>query len=179
MRIATLGRERSIATLAKNAYKIVGRDSAKLQLRAEAALLRANPHLATAEGFRYGSAVLVPNVKGLQFSDTVAVSRPDASGLTDETSLRLKAGAARIEESFQRFEKSAETKLELLDNTRFRSEFKKISPEADRLVAQSREQLKKSQVENKTKRASLQTAISNALEIIETLQKLAARTRTN
>ena len=176
--IATLGRERTIATLARKVYKITGRNSVRLQRQAEAALLRANPQLKTTEGFANGAAVLVPNIEGLQLSDTVTVAKVDAAGLTDETSLRLKGATIHIEESFQRAEKNTQVRLDQLNDRNFRAQIRRSVPDAEGLVAKSREQLEKSRVENIEKRSALQTAISDGLKNIEILQKLADRART-
>ncbi|MEO0914970.1 MAG: hypothetical protein AAFY59_18635, partial [Pseudomonadota bacterium] len=75
-RIATLGRERRIATLARRVFEIEGPPRGEEQRRAEAALLRANPQLATAEGFRPGAAVVVPAVAGLRLTDWRATTPP-------------------------------------------------------------------------------------------------------
>ena len=63
IRIATVGRQRSVAGLAKALFDTRG--SAALQERAEAALLRANPQLATEGGLKSGATVIVPPVRDL------------------------------------------------------------------------------------------------------------------
>ena len=178
LQIASLGRERTIATLARKVYNITGRNSARLQRQAEAALLRANPQLKTTEGFASGAAVLVPNIEGLQLSDTVTIAKADAAGLTDETSLRLKGATIHIEDSFQRAEKNTQASLDQLNDRNFRAQIRRTVPDAEDLVVKSLEQLEKSQVENREKRSALQTALSDGLKNIEILQKLAAGART-
>src|SRR4051794_3437959 len=63
--IATLGRERSIATLTKRVYRFDDKTPPELVERAQAALLAANPGLSAAGGFRNGLSVLVPEIAGL------------------------------------------------------------------------------------------------------------------
>ena len=64
--IARIGREKRLATLAKNLYVIEGDEATELQRRAERALLRQNPCLAAADGFAAGRMRLVPPVPGLR-----------------------------------------------------------------------------------------------------------------
>ena len=59
---ASIGRQRTLAGLAKTLFDLRG--SAVTQGEAEAALLRANPHLGESGGFARGDTVIVPELAG-------------------------------------------------------------------------------------------------------------------
>ncbi|HYJ81690.1 MAG TPA: hypothetical protein VEW26_02470 [Allosphingosinicella sp.] len=61
IRITKVGRQRTVSGLAKALFETKG--SAALQERAEAALLKANPQLATEGGLKAGATVIVPSVR--------------------------------------------------------------------------------------------------------------------
>jgi hypothetical protein len=72
--IVTLGRERSVATLAKRAYRLDEKASPQLLERAQAALLAANPSLSAAGGFKAGKHVLVPEISGLSHGEETSAA---------------------------------------------------------------------------------------------------------
>lgn len=176
-RIATLGRERRIATLARRVFEIEGPTGGEEQVRAEAALLRANPQLATAEGFRPGLVVVVPAVAGLRLTEAVAVARADARGLTEETRLRLQAGSALIGERFAQSEQRSEELQAQLTSTAFQREVRRALPEALVLARQATARLEEEREVNKERRAVFASGISEALEAVEALQALAEEAR--
>lgn len=63
IKLATVNRERTTAGLARSIFGI--RNEPELQRRAEAALIKANPHLAGDSRLQAGSTVVVPDVPGL------------------------------------------------------------------------------------------------------------------
>lgn len=83
--IATAGRHKSVATLAKALFDT--KDSPELQARAEAALLKANPGLAAEGGIRPGMRIVMPSRR-----DLVA---KELSGESDDIAEPLLAMAAR------------------------------------------------------------------------------------
>jgi hypothetical protein len=80
IRIAQVGRQRSVAGLAKALFDTKG--SAALQERAEAALLRANPQLAAEGGIRSGATIIVPAVRDVppRTEEPAAASQPSPRG---------------------------------------------------------------------------------------------------
>lgn len=82
IRITTIGRQRTVAGLAKALFDTKG--SAALQERAEAALLRANPQLAQEGGIKAGLSIIVPAVRDLipKGEDTPAAPSPPPPGAT-------------------------------------------------------------------------------------------------
>lgn len=180
--IAKLGRERSLATLARKVFQIEGSRRTEMQRQAEKALLRANPRLATAEGFRSGATIVVPSVKGIRLKDTVATAQSNASGLADEISLRLQACDGRIEEQFFLSEKRTKEMLAQMDTEQFRRALHSTQLEddgaiAENIVAKARDRLEEKITENEEKSARLQSAVKDALEHIKMLQQLASRGR--
>lgn len=176
-RIAILGRERRIATLARRVYRIEGADNAEAQRLAEAALLRANPRLATAEGFRTGAAIVVPAVSGLQLADAVQTSRAVPKDLAAETRLRLQASASRIEGRFGAAETSAAQSLEKLQDPAFRRTLARTLPQAEELVATAERNIAKRRAENAQRKDIFRQALSDAVAAVETLQQLADSAR--
>lgn len=90
VRIATIGRQKSVATLAKALFDTKG--SPEAQARAEEALLRANPGIAVAGAIKPGTRIVVPTDPNLSSkpadddidADTeplVAVARANAEAL--------------------------------------------------------------------------------------------------
>jgi len=171
-RIAILGREKSIATLARKIYRIEGEGAAELQGRAEAALLAANPRLASRSGFRSGAAIVVPSVRGLELSDAVVGIQADGGGLTGEAKLRLQGLASRMEDGFQKdAERRAEALSRLSDRT-FLAEARAALPESNAVLKKLAVRLAKQEEETKAEAERLAKAVDTALEGLETLEKL-------
>jgi hypothetical protein len=171
-RIATLGRERTVATLARRLYQIEGEGKAELQRRAEAALLAANPRLATAEGFRSGGRVVVPAVAGLTLSKEAAAADASGAGLVSEASLRLQALESRVEDRFKRASDQRQDILNKLDDRTFNAEAKKALPESVEHIRKTRERLKRTEEESKVAQEQLQKAIASALDGVSALEAL-------
>ncbi len=77
--VIKIGRQKSLATLAKAAFKLDDADAAQ-RAQAEAALVAANPQLAHEAGFKSGVEIVVPPVRGL---DSAGSSRAaDKSGVS-------------------------------------------------------------------------------------------------
>ena len=172
-RIATLGRERTLATLARRIYGLSGGDPALP--RAEAALLRANPRLADRGGFRSGAAIVVPNVEGLDLSVDVQAARVDASGLVDETTLRLQALASRVESGFLKADSDRAAARNLLSDRKFQSEARDALPEASKILAATAQRLDREEAEDKDASARLAEGVSKAIEAVSALHKLGSR----
>ncbi|QHQ36664.1 hypothetical protein [Algicella marina] len=176
-RIATLGRERRIATLARRVYRIEGTGSAESQRLAEAALLRANPRLATPEGFRNGAAIVVPAVRGLELAEAVLATRAAPEDLAGETRLRLQASASRIEGRFVAAEASAAASLQQIQDPAFRRTLARTLPEAEELVATAERNIAQRRSENAERNGLFQEALTEAISAVEVLQKLAESAR--
>lgn len=171
--IATLGRERTVATLARRLYRIEGRGSTDLQRRAEAALIAANPRLASAEGFRSGDRVVVPAVSGLERStDEISAAPVDRRGLNVETALRLEALGSRIQDRFRHAAEERRRMLERLDDPQFVAEARKALPASVDLIAKTGERLKREEQQDTERGDKLLKAVAGALESLEALEKL-------
>lgn len=97
LKLAVVGRQRSLASLAKALYALG--DNPDHQARAEAALVRANPHLGGDGKPRAGSTLVVPGVPGLATSPTArrAPLAPDPFDKLDRERLeRLAKVAERL-----------------------------------------------------------------------------------
>lgn len=175
--IATLGRERTIATLARRLYKIEGRGSAELQRRAEAALLAANPRLSSAEGFRAGSHVVVPTVSGLKYTAEVSGPRADGKSPTQEINLRLQALGSRIEDSLNRASANRRAALARLGDNKFVTEARTALPESEAFLSSAQKRLTQEEKEAEVADKRFQEAVSAALSGLEALDKLAGNSR--
>jgi hypothetical protein len=102
--VIALGKERNVRELAERVY---GGSNAAALARAEKALVKANPQLATAEGFRAGAVISVPEVSGLAVRpDTTAPDPVNAVRATlaeaaaayrDELAKELETRAAELD----------------------------------------------------------------------------------
>ncbi|MCB1312593.1 MAG: hypothetical protein KDK29_12265 [Sedimentitalea sp.] len=95
--IARIGREKTLATLARKLFHL---DEAgpEEQQRAERALLEANPQLARREAYVAGQMIMVPHVAGLRRTDRVDLAGADPEAATTEALARLEAGARQLKE---------------------------------------------------------------------------------
>jgi HPt (histidine-containing phosphotransfer) domain-containing protein len=87
--IVKIGRQKTLASLAKAAFKLETND-AGLQAKAEAALVEANPHLANEAGIKAGTEIIVPKVPGLG-----AIDPSRLANKADASLHRLAAGRAK------------------------------------------------------------------------------------
>ena len=170
--IATLGRERSIATLARRLYRIEGSSRSELQRRAESALIAANPRLSVAAGFRSGASIVVPAVPGLMHTEEVHRAVSDDTGLTTEASARLQALGSRIDDSFTRAAQDRERLLKQLDNRRFVTQAQKALPESAEHIAKAKERLEKDQQTAPEKQEQIRKSVSEAIESLKILDEL-------
>jgi hypothetical protein len=171
--IATLGRERTVATLARRLYQIEGRGSAALQHRAEAALLAANPRLSSAEGFRSGERVVVPAVPGLTRTEEVTTAAAERDGLTVEAALRLHALGSRIEDRFRSAADNRRQTRNRLDDQRFLAEARAALPESVELISKARDRLEHEERQAQEMEERLRKSVAEAIEGLEALENLA------
>lgn len=101
IRITKIGRQRTIAGLAKALFDTKG--SAALQERAEAALLRANPQLAQEGGIKAGLSIIVPKVRELSANEDAAPATPSpppssaAAGVEAEVESSIGLARSRVQ----------------------------------------------------------------------------------
>jgi hypothetical protein len=94
-KLATIGRQRSLATLARGLYAL--KDSPGMQERAEAALLRANPVLAGEAPPPAGTVLVVPEIPGLAAEAARAATPPPDAQPLEEFGAALEALLPRLE----------------------------------------------------------------------------------
>ncbi len=175
IRIAKLGRERTVATLARKLYKIGrGADAADLQSRAEAALLSANPRLDRADGFRYGADVFVPEIPGLDMQDSVGADL-DTGAPLNELRLRLQEASSRFEDEAELAARQRAETLDRIGDRKFQSDARKAMPESGKLLEAAAEHLKAEDAVAGRTSAQLQKALGEALATVDKLEKLARR----
>jgi hypothetical protein len=175
--VAKLGRERSLSTLAKRLFVIEGPDAERKLKHAEAALLHANPDLATADGFAVGRTVIVPGTIGLAATDRVAQPKEGAAGLFDEMELRLQGAGAALATRIAEAERAVESALERVSDRRFAQKLRRALPDSTGLLAETRETLKQRREAEKARAATFANAIEDARTELAKLRALAESRR--
>ncbi len=176
-KIAKLGRERSLQTLAQRLFVIDGPDATAKLRHAEAALLRANPDLAKADGFSSGKPVIVPGDIGLAATDRIERARESASGLLDETGVRLDLASKAFAQRFDTAGRADAAKLEKTADRTFVQKLQKALPEATAILPKTRETLGKRAEEGKDRAERFSQSIADAQEKLVALRALAERQR--
>lgn len=171
--VASIGREKTLATLARNLFLVDGPFSVNLQKRAEHALLAANPRLA--KGLEPGATVIVPAVPGLGPSARATSASSDMAGLLAETAIRLKTAAASVETSFAQSQDRSEAALALLGQRQFVAAAVKALPASKALIEQAGKAIGERQSAENTARAAMAAAIDKALTEVGTLSDRAAK----
>jgi hypothetical protein len=176
-RLAKLGRERSLKTLAQRLFVIEGPNAAAKLRHAEKALLRANPELGKTEGFNAGRPVIVPGDIGLEVSERVDRTPENASGLLEETGTRLELAGKTLSQRYQAAESADRAKLEQISDRTFVSKLRKALPASAGILAKTRENLGKRAEEDKARAERFSKSIDEAQERLAALRKLAERHR--
>jgi hypothetical protein len=165
--VASIGKEKTVATLARNLFVVDGPYTARLQQRAESALLAANPRLA--EGLAPGATVVVPAVPGLGPSARAATASTDLEGLLTETAIRLKTAASSIDNGFAQSQARAGAALERLGQRQFVAAATKALPASRALIEEASKSIKERQAAEHSRRGEFTTAIDKALSQIDDL----------
>lgn len=175
--IAKLGRDRSLSTLARRLFVIEGPDTERKLKHAEAALLRANPHLATPEGFVAGRTVIVPGDIGLAPTDRVMRPAKSAGGLLDETGTRLEAAGAALAQRFRSGAEKDEAALGRLGDRTFLQKLRRALPESAGLLRETGETIAGRAENDRARAESFAQAIEDAQAELAGLRALAERQR--
>ncbi|WP_353474584.1 hypothetical protein PVT71_21800 [Salipiger sp. H15] len=174
--IATLGRERTVATLARRLYALDASDGAT-QARAERALLRANPRLRSAAGFRSGADIVVPELEGLGFTDAVERPGTGGQGPLDAVTTALREMASRAEDRARLAEERREEIEKRTGDAGFVREARRALPEAVDLIGKARARLETERAQAAEVEQRLQKGIAEALKAVETLRAQGGRDR--
>ncbi len=135
---ARISRERTLSTLARNLFVFEGPDAADQVRRAEAALLRANPHLADRENFTAGTVVAIPADIGNKRTERVAVRAEGIGGLLSESAERLDLIIALARDRLKAEATEAKAYLARIDDDRFRRAVTSQSPNGEKLLEAAR-----------------------------------------
>ena len=169
---ATLKGERTISRLAKRLFDIDGDGRTEALRIAEAALLRANPHLTRAEAFRSGRIVIVPGDTGLKTTDPVIKAKGGVGGALDDTAIRLKLASQLLEDEIESDAEASEKTLKQLGERQFVAKLKKAVPESAKIIPRTRKSIE----ERVKATVKLKERYTNAFETaqaeIERLKKL-------
>jgi hypothetical protein len=174
-RIAKLGRERTVATLARRVYQIEGRGDPEVMRRAEAKLLAANPRLATAEGFSSGASIVVPFVRGLRRAESVTDAEVSGSGLSAEIGARLEAMRSRIDDAFRKSADNRKETLDRLSNRQFVAEARRALPQSAEFIAAATRRLNLEEQDEAERAKRLQEGVAGAIEALKALETIVRR----
>lgn len=173
--IAKIGRERSISALTRNLFIIDARADPQATKRAEAALLKANPHLKNATGFKSGARVIIPGNIRLKLTDRVEKPETSLNGLLKEASRRLELADETAREAFSRSNTNIDTAMATLKNRKFQQVVAKQSKKGSALLKASTKNQTKQLEKNKEQEENIHQIIKDTMIEIEALQKLATR----
>lgn len=178
-KVFTLGRERTVATLARKVFDIENQpNAAELQRKAEAAILAANPRLAKREGFNTGDRIVVPAVTGLKLADDVSRSTAKGDGLTSEATLRLETAASRMKDAFGRDSEARKEALGRVTDRTFLAEARAALPQSVGFLQKTAERLRAEEEGQKANAERMQKAVSDAMEAVKQIDGIARRITT-
>jgi hypothetical protein len=170
--IAHIGKEKDITALTNALYVFKEGEPAEQRRKAERALLAANPLLAEPENYIEGTLVIVPAVIGLTLADRVPRENAGINLLLDETTVRLKIAARRIDEAARIGEARRKAALALSRDTGFRKSARKALPESTALIKLTDKTLKEQEKVSDAAISDLNEAIKQALVEVERLATL-------
>lgn len=170
---ATLKGEKTISTLSKRLFVIEGSGQKEALRIAEAALLRANPHLRRAGAFRSGRTVIVPADTGLKTTDRVKTRAHGAGGALDDTAVRLKLASELIQDEFESGKGASEKTLERLSDRGFVAKLREAVPESAKIIPQTKKSIKASVEANAKTKERYAKAFEKAQADIDRLRKVA------
>ncbi len=174
---ATVKSERTIATLAKRLFDIQGASASEAQKIAEAALLRANPELVGAGGFKPGRIVVVPSDTGLKPTDRVTAPEGGVEGALADTAIRLKLAGQLLDDELEKDAAKAEKSLSQLADDEFVAQLRKAAPEGARLIPDIRKAIEDRTASNARVKAQFASALEQGSKELERLMTLAKRDR--
>jgi hypothetical protein len=135
MNFIRLDRDVSLAEVAGRAYQIEGRGAAARVVAAEAALAKANPHLADRAVLTKGTLIAVPTVPGLTVSDQVEGLSKVGAALVKDLAHSLDETRATLRVTTQAARDAAEETVKLAKGREFKALIKRLAPAAEPLVA--------------------------------------------
>ncbi len=176
-RIAKIGRERSVKTLTRNLFVVDQQTNRATTKRAEAAILRANPQLRTAKGFKSGTRIVIPGNIRLRPTKRIEAVETSLPGVLQEASERLQIGEKAAREAFSKSNREAGMAMVTLKDRKFRQIISKQSEKgAEILKAATRRQSQLLDI-NKKREQQLTEIVDENMKEIAVLQKLMEKAR--
>ncbi|MGC9419328.1 MAG: hypothetical protein ACP5EN_10205, partial [Rhodovulum sp.] len=166
-----------IRTLAQRLFVIEGPGAERKLRHAEAALLRANPELATPEGFSSGKMIVIPGDIGLIPTDRVIAARQSADGLLDETGARLDLAGKALASRYAEGQKQAEETLARVTDRRLGQQIRRVLPESTAILSKARDTVGKQAEVDKTRAERFTKAMEEAQSRLDALRALTDRQR--
>jgi len=167
MKFAVSKGEKDISELTTRLYDIKGRGAAEAAKKAEAALLKANPHLRDLSNIREGTLIVIPDA-----GDTPPVKGAQAASMGADFDEPLKLSIKELGAVFTRAaqaEDSAAAEMSELLKSREAKEFVAQSPEAKEQVEKLSEALKSQAKEAKATAAAQKETLAQLQEMLNKL----------
>jgi len=164
MKFAVSKGEKELSELTARIFDIKGRGAAEAAKKAEAALLKANPHLTDLTKIREGTLIVIPDL-----TDNPPVKGTQTAALSGELEEPLKLSLKELGGAFTRsanYEESAATAANELLKSREIKEFVGQSPDAKEQVGKLSEALKNQAKEAKANAAAQKEALAQLQELL-------------
>ncbi|MEH6404983.1 MAG: hypothetical protein V7750_16520 [Sneathiella sp.] len=139
---------------------------------AEAAILRVNPHLKKASGFKSGATVIIPGDIKLKPKDQPEQTDPSLSGVLKNAEDRLQLSMTEIEVAYAKSNAEIKTSVSVLKNRRFRQTAAKQSKNGAKLITSALKNQTQEQEINKKREQEFIQIIKDNMDEIEKLRKL-------
>jgi hypothetical protein len=169
--VVQINRERSLAGVAKRAYRIEGADAAEKTRRAEAALLAANPHLGKRSGFKPGAHVLVSTVPGLDKADEAISAGKQAGAIVETVGRSLAELSKSAADALAGVEQQADQTVKNLKSAKLRKSIEKSVPALVPKLPAIQDAAAKRADKAKARQAALATVLERAQGDLAKLSK--------
>jgi hypothetical protein len=167
MKFAISKGEKELAELTTRLYDIKGRGAAEAAKKAEAALLKANPHISDLSKIREGTLIVIPDA-----ADVPPVRGAQTAPITADFDEALKLSIKELGSAFTRSaqaEESAAAETNELLKSREVKEFAAQSAEAKEQIEKLSEALKNQAKDAKADAAAEKEALKQLQEALATL----------
>lgn len=147
MNFAVSNRETELPDLVRRLFNIKGPGSAKLTEQAQAALLRANPHLQDLAKVPEGTLIVVPDVAGVQPVAAGPMSAVSAQ-IAAQLGQALAAAKTAVEQSLAKENEAADTIANIVRSSDFKGMIKEqpdLKDPLSKIAADAKTELKSAQ----------------------------------
>lgn len=169
--IGRINQERTLKGLARNLFRIQGRNSGEQLRLAQEALLLANPRLANPEGFSRGATIVVPPIAGLTPTDRVeGKDSGQESALFNQLEERLQGLVQTTAAESEAASKRAKQASKGLETAAIRKAILAAAPDLKQRLPEIRKNAKQRIAEIDQRSAAVQETLAKALKDLGSLK---------